>query len=276
MVLRYRPAAPLGKTGALTGYLLWLGVSLAVVAFEATPMFRNNQSDNRKWLAENFMKYHFAILNPISVVGVLGSFFTQASTTLWLRRRRSFSVVTIALQSVVFVALAKSWKGRMHLRPDDAPADQEPSGLDWYTGGGWAVIHSGVFAAVQLGLLCVSLLVMCMWPRRVDKKKKKTAKRKQKQKKNNTKAKRSFWRRRRPQVKDEERMPLLGRFSPTFGSRATSRRSSEAKSPGRGSIFGGLSPTREGRTSSRRGSGTESADRRSIFTSLSPTREDRV
>jgi hypothetical protein len=273
MVIRYRPAAPLGKTGALIGYLLWLAASLAVVAFEATPMFRTGQSDNRTWLAENFMKYHFAILNPISVVGVLGSFFTQASTTLWLRRRRAFSVVTIILQGIVFVALAKSWKDRMHLRPDDAPEDEEPSGLEWYTGGGWAVIHSGVFAAVQLGLLCVSLLVMCMWPRRAEKKAKKKAKGKQKAKKKakkkDGKGRRSFWWRKNRQAKADERTPLLGRLSPAIGSRATSRRGSEA------SIFGSLSPTREGRTSSRRGSGAKTPDRRSIFSSLSPTREER-
>jgi hypothetical protein len=127
--------------------------------------------------------------------------------------------------------LACSWTKRIYV-PDDQIPETPESGLElWFNGGGWAVLGSGIFAAVQALLLALSVFAVCCLETRPFRKSKANAKARAKAKpkpkpkpkvaaKSKSKSKvRTFrlWPKSKAKAKTTERSPLLPQFASSHG-----------------------------------------------------------
>lgn len=172
----------MAKASAILVYLTWFSVSLGAFIFQIFCRDFYRDPIKQAQLTSAFLDWHFMVLNPCATAAILLSFFAQSHMTLWLRSRGALSIESLAIQVVLFAALASSWSKRLH-PTEDASEDPHCRLIAWYNSGGWAVFNSILWSLVQTYLLFLSIFAMCMGPRRrLSAKKKKKLLKKQKKK----------------------------------------------------------------------------------------------
>jgi hypothetical protein len=138
-------------------FVSFLAISLALVIFEISFPAEGSGAPEQdgRWFSEIFFGIHSMLVNPvITLLGII-SFLPQAREILSRRSPGALSIPGLAVQAVVFAAVALYWPWRMSMGSlRDIPWG---SLISWYQLVGWAAVDNAVFAVVQAALLWVAL-----------------------------------------------------------------------------------------------------------------------
>jgi hypothetical protein len=146
---------------------MWCALSLGGVGLVF--MYRKGTPEDWKRIVELFLDWHTTIFNPAATMAIVLSLLPQVYETFWYRSRGSLSLSSLFSQSIVFMALAFSWKKRMFVPDDDLPEDPHSRITAWFNGGGWAVVDSALFSVVQGIVLLLAVFAICIGPHRREK-----------------------------------------------------------------------------------------------------------
>ncbi|KAL3474873.1 hypothetical protein BJX99DRAFT_230850 [Aspergillus californicus] len=164
--LYYRPRRCSAK-GYIWIYVLYLSISVVPLLLDLVITPPPDGLDYR----EGFAFIHGLLLNTLAIPLGLVSFLCQ-TPQIWHYADpdyefevepesldSSFSLLGLGIQTLLFGALAVSWIWRFVYV--DSGIKIGTDAMEWFWGGGWTVVHAGIFAGVQGGLLACGL--WCRW-----------------------------------------------------------------------------------------------------------------
>ncbi|KAF2490875.1 hypothetical protein BU16DRAFT_565808 [Lophium mytilinum] len=159
------PDPAVSKVAVFMAYLTYLLFSLvptiAAISFAHTELHHHDLMSSRDVFESFFFGFHAVILNPLTTLLLLYSFFPQWRVIKKVQDGEgevsTLCSATLVSQSIVFAVLAVSWVWR-------ASGSKTESVWRWFVESGWTVVDAAAFAVVQGGLWLVT--PGCYFPER--------------------------------------------------------------------------------------------------------------
>jgi hypothetical protein len=108
-----------------------------------------SQGEGKEWVDAIFFGVHSLYISPLVTLAALAALVVQR------QKASALSLTGLAVQAIVFAAVALSWIMRVIFLEYLEEGSPFPLGV-WYELVGWAAVDNGVFAIVQAVLFCLS------------------------------------------------------------------------------------------------------------------------